>query len=105
MAGRYSQAVTYYQKLLAVPVPAKPNGQLVRNRARATANIEAIKAFELFDLSKIADGTYRSASQGYEGPVEVTVTVSGGKITEVKVSNHKEKQFYSAISDTPAPRR
>lgn len=101
VAGRYPQALAYYQKLLALPVPAKPNGNLVRNRNRATANVAAIKAFELFDLSKVADGDYRAASQGYEGPVEVSVSVSGSKINDVKVTNHREKQFYSAISDTP----
>lgn len=101
VAGRYPQALAYYQKLLALPVPAKPNGNLVRNRNRATANVAAIKAFELFDLSKVADGDYRAASQGYEGPVEVSVSVSGSKINDVEVTNHREKQFYSAISDTP----
>jgi uncharacterized protein with FMN-binding domain len=101
IAGRYPQALGYYQKLVDIPVPEKPNGRLVKNRARAQANIAAIKSFELFDLSKIADGTYKSSSQGYEGPVEVTVTVAGSKLADVKVSNHKEKQFYSAIADTP----
>lgn len=101
VAGRYPQALSYYQKLLDLPVPAKPNGNVVRNRNRATANVAAIKAFELFDLSKVADGDYRAASQGYEGPVEVSVSVSSGKINDVKVVNHREKQFYSAISDTP----
>jgi uncharacterized protein with FMN-binding domain len=101
MAGRYREALGYYQKLVDIPVPPKPSGPLVRNRARAQANVAAIQAFELFDLSKIADGTYKAASQGYEGPVEVTVTVGGSKISDVKVSNHREKQFYSAIADTP----
>ncbi|WP_425618366.1 FMN-binding protein [Anatilimnocola sp. NA78] len=101
VAGRYKEALAYYQKLLDVPVPDKPNGRLVKNRARASANIAAIRSFELFDLSKVADGDYQSASQGYEGPVEVKVSVSGGKIASVVVSNHKEKQFYSAIADTP----
>ncbi|WP_202921801.1 FMN-binding protein [Anatilimnocola aggregata] len=101
VAGRYREALNYYQKLLDLPVPAKPNNRLVKNRARASANVAAIKAFELFDLSKVADGDYQSASQGYEGPVEVKVSVSGGKITTVAVTNHREKQFYSAISDTP----
>jgi uncharacterized protein with FMN-binding domain len=101
IAGRYQQALGYYQKLVDIPVPDKPNGRLVKNRGRASANIAAIKSFELFDLSKIADGTYKSSSQGYEGPVEVTVTVAGNKLADVKVSNHKEKQYYSSIADTP----
>ena len=39
---------------------------------------------------------------GYEAPLEVTVQVAGGKIIDLKVSRHKEKQFYSALTETPA---
>ena len=101
LAGRYREALGYYQKLADLPAATPPNGRLEKNRGRARANIAAIQSFELFDLTKIADGTYKSASQGYEGPVEVTVIVAAGKISDVKVTSHREKQFYSAISDTP----
>ena len=91
-----------YRKVLAIEVPAKnPPGRLLKNRNRADANVLAIKSFELFDLSRVADGTYHASSQGYEGQVEVGVVVLSGKITEVKVTQHREKQFYSALSDTP----
>jgi uncharacterized protein with FMN-binding domain len=49
----------------------------------------------------VADGSYKASSQGYEGPIEVTVAVAGGRIEDVRVTNHKEKQFYSALTDTP----
>jgi uncharacterized protein with FMN-binding domain len=101
VAGRYSQALAHYQKLVDLPPPANNPNRHKQYRDRAVANVAAIKAFELFDLSKIADGSYQSESQGYEGPVQVSVTVAGNKITDVKVTNHKEKQFYSAIADTP----
>lgn len=101
IAGRYREALNYYQKLADLPPANPPNGGLVRNQARAKANIAAIKSFELFDLGKVADGSYKSSSQGYEGPVEVTVTVASGKMTDVKVTNHREKQYYSSIADTP----
>ena len=51
--------------------------------------------------ANVADGSYRAASQGYEGPVEVEVAVTDHKITAVRVTNHKEKQFYSALDDVP----
>lgn len=102
-AGRYTEAITHYKKVLAMEVPAKnPPGHLVRNHKRATANIEAIQSIELFDATKVSDGKYTAASQGYEGPVEVTVSVQRGIIDSVKVTNHREKQFYSAMTDTPA---
>jgi uncharacterized protein with FMN-binding domain len=61
-----------------------------------------VKLFDGLDLAKIADGTYKAESQGYEAPVVVEVTVKAGKIDAVKVVQHREKQFYSSISDTPA---
>lgn len=101
--GRYDEALKYYQKVIAIPVPAQnPPGRLVKNRARADANVAAIKSFELSDPAKVPDGTYKSSSQGYEAPVEVAVTVRSGKIESVKVVQHREKQFYSAMTDTPA---
>jgi uncharacterized protein with FMN-binding domain len=101
VAGRYPQALQYYQKVMGVDASGPQGGRVKRFHDRASANIGAIKYFELFDLSKVADGSYKASSQGYEGPIEVTVAVSGGKIDAVRVTNHKEKQFYSAISDTP----
>jgi uncharacterized protein with FMN-binding domain len=102
LAGRYREALVYYQKVLGVDASGKQGERVKRFHDRANANIAAIKFFELFDLSKVADGTYEASSQGYEGPLEVTVAVAGGKITSVKVTNHREKQFYSALTDTPA---
>jgi uncharacterized protein with FMN-binding domain len=101
-AGRYDEALKYYQQVLALPVPAtNPPGRLVKNRSRANANVIAIQSFELSDPQKVPDGTYKSSSQGYEGPVEVAVTVKRGKIESVTISQHREKQFYSAMTDTP----
>jgi uncharacterized protein with FMN-binding domain len=52
-------------------------------------------------VKKVADGSYRALSLGYEGPIEVEVTVRAGRIEDVKVTKHKEKQFYAALTDTP----
>lgn len=99
--GRYDDAIGHYQKVLAIKVPTtNPPGRLLKNRNRADANIAAIKSFELFDLKQVADGKYVAASQGYEGPVEVAVTVKKNRIETVAVTQHREKQFYSAINDT-----
>ena len=53
-------------------------------------------------MRKVPDGAYRSSSQGYEAPIEVEVVVKGQRIESVRVTQHREKQFYSAMSDTPA---
>lgn len=103
LAGRYRDALGYYQKVLDIELPAKnPPGRLLKNRNRAEANVAAIKAFELFDPKKVADGKHVATSLGYEGGVEVTVSMKSGRITDVAVTKHREKQFYSAISDTTA---
>ena len=61
----------------------------------------AIQAFENFDINKVADGTYRNQSRGYSGDVHVAVTVTGRKITSVTIVKHKEKQYYSSLTDVP----
>lgn len=39
---------------------------------------------------KYKNGTYQGEAQGNNGPVKVTVTVAGGKITKVTVDEHQE---------------
>jgi uncharacterized protein with FMN-binding domain len=97
LTGRYSEALKAYQKV----VDAKTgSGDLAKNQGRARSNIEAIKVFETLDLKKIVDGSYRQKSLGYEADVEVEVSVKSGKIEKVQVTQHREKQYYSAFTDT-----
>ena len=55
-----------------------------------------------FELG-VPDGTYTGAGKGFEGPIEVEVTVSGGKITAVKVLSHSDTPGISdqAINTVP----
>jgi uncharacterized protein with FMN-binding domain len=100
LAGQYRKALHYYERVLDSPNMRNPDYDK-RTRDRARQSIEAIELFELLDLTKVANGTYRAESLGYEGQIEVTVIVQGGRIEDVKVSKHKEKQFYSALTDVP----
>ena len=99
MAGRYQQALAYYQKVLAT---GGQQGIIKQNKARAQASIDAIRAVEGLDLSKVRDGTYAATSIAYAGPLDVAVEIKDGKILSVKVTKHQEKQFYTALTDTPA---
>ena len=72
-----------------------------RARDRARQGIDAIRQFELLDVEKVPDGTYIAKSMGYEGPIEVTVSMNAGRIETVKITQHKEKQYYSALRDIP----
>jgi uncharacterized protein with FMN-binding domain len=101
VAGQLREAENYYRKVLAVKKPNKPNqSHFNRDQARARASIAAIKFYSL-DPKKVKDGSYRASSIGYEGQVEIEVTVKSGTITNVKVTKHREKQYYSSLKDTP----
>jgi len=52
-------------------------------------------------VRRAADGVHHGRSTGYAGPVEVDVTVRDGRLESVRVTRHQEKQFYSALTDTP----
>ncbi|HSI35748.1 MAG: FMN-binding protein [Phycisphaerae bacterium] len=98
LAGRFADALKYYDKIAALP-DDKGNK---RSKDRARAAVEAIRLFDTFDPKKVADGTYTASSLGYEGQVEIAVRVAGGRIEDVRVTKHKEKQFYASMTDTPA---
>jgi len=42
------------------------------------------------DLASIPDGTYKGAGEGLFGPIEVSVTVAGGKMTKVEVTSYSD---------------
>ena len=67
----------------------------------AAAEAEAAPAA---DASAVADGTYEGSAKGMGGEVPVTVTVAGGKITEVTVGENSETQGIGtkAIEQLPA---
>lgn len=101
VAGQHEQAVKYYEKVLAVPASGFASRRVLRNQQRAQASLEAIRLFDSLDLKRVADGVYRASSLGYEAPVGVEVTVRGGRIEAVRVVEHHEKQYYTAMTDTP----
>jgi uncharacterized protein with FMN-binding domain len=99
--SRPAEAMKVYQQCIDTPPgAANPNG-VNRIKDRARASLEALKLAELASVERVADGTYRASSQGYSGPVEVEVQVAGHKIEAVRIAQHTEKQFYSALTDVP----
>jgi uncharacterized protein with FMN-binding domain len=100
-AGEFDEARTYYQRLI--------NSDAYRNddyedrfKGRARDSMAAMELFDQLNIAEIGNGKYRGSSIGYTGQVDVEVTVSGGAIESVEVVRHTEKQFYSALTDTPA---
>jgi uncharacterized protein with FMN-binding domain len=96
-AGRYKEALDHYQKVVA----ANAGGRDIKQaKGRAQASIDAIKLVDTLDLKRVPDGAYRDQSLGYTGQVGVEVTMASGRIAAVKVTQHTEKQYYAAITDT-----
>ena len=99
-AGRTDEAIRYYQRVV--------NSTRFRNKeyenrfkGRARDSIEAIRVFDRLDVSSIADGTYRANAIGYAGRLDVDVRVRTGRIDSVKVTSHREKRHYKAVTDIP----
>lgn len=101
-AGQPASALEWYEKVLKIPAPEPANAHFTRSADRAKDAIAAVKLFDLSDPKKVRDGTYEAEAQGYEAAVRVAVTVKAGRIERVRVVQHREKQFYSALTDTPA---
>ncbi len=97
VAGRNKEALDAYAKAVAA---VGGNKRLERFKRRAEENILGLKAFEMLDLSKVADGKYRGESSGFDGPLHVEITMMDHRIADVRVTEHHEKQFYSSLSDT-----
>lgn len=100
-AGRTEEAIEFYQKVLTIN-KARNKEYLARYKARAAGAIEAIRLYDKADVSRVADGVYVDRSTGYNGKLDVEIKVAGGKITSAKVTKHREKQFYAALTDTTA---
>jgi uncharacterized protein with FMN-binding domain len=95
--GRSKEALGHYQKVLE----ADDGGRdLKQAKERAQASIDAVKLVDTLDIKRVPDGIYRDNSVGYSGQVFVEVSVAGGRIFDVKVTKHTEKQWYSSITDT-----
>ncbi|MCA9138195.1 MAG: FMN-binding protein [Planctomycetales bacterium] len=101
LAGRLDEAIDYYEQVIASK-NFRNDEYEKRFKARAQESIDSIRLYDQADISKVADGTYRDSSTGYQGKVAVEVTVTGGRLESVKITDHKEKQFYSSLTDTPA---
>ncbi|MCF7973506.1 MAG: FMN-binding protein [Phycisphaerae bacterium] len=100
-AGLYTKALAYYQQAVRAPLPAKENQDYTRARQQSQEAIEAIKLFEMLDLNQIKDGVYSAGSTAFAGPLRVEVKVADARIEFVRVTQHKEKQFYTALQETP----
>jgi len=101
-AGRMTEALAFYRRA----TEAKPTGEdsedFKRARAQAAENIAVIRTYELLDMGRVPGGLYTATSTAFNGPLTVEVRIASGRIASVRVTNHQEKQFYSALTETQA---
>ena len=101
VAGRLDDAESWYRRALRASDSDRRNEHHAkRDRGRAQASLAAIRFFRLSPRD-VKDGTYTASSLGYEDQVAVKVVVKGGRMTDIVVTRHREKQFYSSIQETP----
>ncbi len=62
---------------------------------------EGMRAAAAVDVSRIADGQYKGKGEGYVGTIEVEVTVSAGRIEDVKIVSTRENMPFTALTDVP----
>ncbi len=98
IAGQYKQALAFYNKVISLK---KGWRGLVRNKEKARARVEAVRAQQALDVSNVADGTYAGDGTGFRGAVSVAVKVAGGRIESVRVTKHKEDLAMDALTEMP----
>jgi uncharacterized protein with FMN-binding domain len=61
------------------------------------------EATETAEVASVEDGTYTGSAEGHNGPLEVEVTVEGGEISDVVVTNHEESEGIAdpALEEVP----
>lgn len=90
--GEVEKAREHYAEAIRVlPTSKQPYGRhlLHRQVAKTQAKLDLLNRKAL-DIRAIRDGVYRGQSLGYGKPVHATVTVKGGRITDVQIQ-HQEK--------------
>ncbi len=101
LAGKYKMALSYYKKVLAAPNGRQSPNIIEVIERRARDNSKAMKLLDMLDLNKIADGVYKGDNMSFVGQLYVAVIVKNHRIESVKIVKHKDKQYFTALTDTP----
>lgn len=100
-AGRYDEALEYYQKVLALPDSETRawNHHETDGKIKANHNIEAVKLLKTLDIKRVPDGSYTASVEAYGGPMTIKVVVSDSKIESVDITQHRETQSYLVMAE------
>ena len=103
-AGRYDEAIAYYQKVLTLPDSStRPRDHHdIDGKIKANANLEATRMLSTLGLKRIPDGTYTGSSIAYGGTLYIKVTIDKGRIESVEITQHRETPSYFIIAEQTA---
>ena len=99
-AERFEEAISEYRSVLGLSATGPNQSQIDRNRRRAEGTIELINLFDRLNIAEVADGEYEDKSYGYAGNVELKTSVTGGRLTEIKITSLTDKQYFHAVDAT-----
>ncbi|NQT19951.1 MAG: FMN-binding protein [Planctomycetes bacterium] len=106
--GDGSKAKAAYQMALnafglEMQVQGKP-GWYYANVRKNTSRMQFLMDLcdaESLDVSTLKPGTYTATVQGFDGPITVNVTIADGKMTNIKVTAHKESIPLDCFEEIP----
>jgi uncharacterized protein with FMN-binding domain len=103
-AGRYDEAMAYYEKVLALPdSQTRPaNHHETDDKFEADVNRTGTRFLQKLDLTRVPDGSYTSTVEAYGGPMTVQVVVRNGNIESVDVTRHRETYEYLVMAQPTA---
>ena len=100
--GDVEKATEHYREAIRLfPTSNQPYGRhlLHRNAAKVQAKLDLL-GIKTLDITQLKDGVYRGTSLGYAKDINATVTLRGGKITDIQL-RHEEKIEQGACKSVP----
>ena len=103
-AGRYDDALAFYEKVLALPdSETRPmNHHETDDKFQADVNRAGTKFLQTLDLKRVPDGSYTATVEAYGGPMTLQVFVKNGNIESVDVTRHWETYEYLIMAQPTA---
>ncbi len=103
-AGRYDDALAYYEKILALPdSETRPwNHHETDDKFHADINRIGTESLKKLDLKRIPDGPYTATVEAYGGQMTVQVVLKNGNIESVDVTRHWETYEYFVMAQPTA---
>ena len=98
--GLFDEALKYYRACAALQTGGR---RLNVHKTYASASAQAVEALKGAGAPPLADGTYSGTSAGgYKGPLTVEITVNGGRIESVRVTEFRDNWYGASVEHVPA---